>query len=423
MADANRIRTEVALLLVVLSLHCGGGGEEDGALVFPRFPDPILRFDIENDSTTAALAVRDGVWWIVSPIEDRADSSMIDGLIRSLRGAAVLGIADEDPPFARSYGLRPPRARVTVGGREILVGLRSPGGEGVYISEPGVKRVLLATGKMAPILDLPLRRLRDHRLLRFPPSEVRRVSVEQRGRSWTIERRGDDRWFVAEAGLRADPKFPWGVVRAVNVSRIHSFSEETEFREGPRPFRVTVGWAGGEGTLEIGDAVPETSLLLARATDRPGLFRLPRYVRDSLFAHAAEPLDRSLLGLDPLEADRVRLIEGGNEVCTLARTGKGWTVTKGETFPADPARTRAWLRNLGNLEAIAFLPPGAPDEEVTPRWTVEADGETVSVIEGGAGFVARREGERGALILPDGARAVFSVTLGDLLVPATPPER
>lgn len=410
MAQSFRAASALLFLLLVFALSCGRGAEE-GAALFPHLPEPLPRFEIANDSTEAALALRDGVWWIISPITDRADSALVDGLVRRLRAATVLGVADENPAPGRSYGLRPPRARVTAGGREVRVGSRDPVGEGVYVARPDEERVLLASGEMAPFVRLPLHRLRDHRLLRFPPSEVRRLEVEREGRRWTLERNERDRWFVAEAGLRGDPAAAWGVVRALNTMRIHSFSEETEFRGGPRPFRVTVRWPAGEAALELGDAVPETALRLARATDRPPLFRVPRYVLDSLVAHGEEPLDRSLFTFDPLAAARVELRgpEGG---FTLERGRSGWSVSRGETFPAEPARARAWLRNLARLRATGFLPPG---EGVRVVWTVDADGEVVSFAEEEVGIVARRAGETGALLLPEAAGPVLSTTLGDLL--------
>lgn len=406
---------------VAISIFLGFGivlvlrGEEESRLLLPGLPGEIDALRVANDSMDARFTLEGGEWRLSGPPDDRADSLVIATLLDLLRRSEVLRVVDERPESSAPFGLDPPRARVEVAGRVVEIGGRSTSGAGVYARVIPGERVLLAGDAIAPFVDLAPRRVRDRRLLRFPYRDVTTVIVTGGGATITLRREGRRSWRALEAGLRAAPMAAYGVLRALTDSKIHSFRDGVPFDPGPEPVRYTVGWPGGEAFFDIGAPIPETSLFEARASDREGSFAVPRYVADSLAAHVAAPLDSALFASDPTKAARVRLDRGEGSFAVERREG-GWWIVMEETFPADAARARAFLRNVGALRARRFLPRGEAPPASVGRWVVDVDGESAVIDARGDSLVAWRAGESGALVLTGAAQPVLRTTAGDLLV-------
>jgi hypothetical protein len=413
----------VALLVLIaafLVIRQGGpGAGHEGSLgpILPEAPSPPDRIELRNDSLDIRLALDGTVWWIEGPVRDRADSALVHDLIGMATTARALRLVAKGAESLSAFGLDAPRAELRLGdGPLLLVGKESEERDGFFAALAPGRRVVVAEKPIGPLADLRLRRLRDRTVLRFPPGEVNRFTINRASGTWTAGRIGQNRWTIGELGLRADARALAGIAALLSGSNVHSFQDSVPFDPGKKPLEFRVRWTDREAALEVGSPIPETALLQCRASDRPATLRIPRHVIDSLSARAERVLDLCLFETSPVVARSVsvRTDEASYE---LVREGEGgWTVRMGETLPAYPPRARAFLRNLENLRGVgAVASGGAAGWRAACR--IVADGDGIEIGEAGDDLLARRLGESGFLRLPAASRSLLHPLGGDLLEP------
>jgi len=163
--------------------------EEREARPFPFGPKEVVAFVVETpeaafrlERTDPEAAGRGAGWSLVSPVRAPANPVAVGAFLWQVQAMRILERLPEGP--AASYGLGPPEghALTAVGpaGREVRVevGREVPTRPAVY-ARAGEGPVVLVDRSALLALDVDLGRLRDRRLVVYPPQSVVRMTWER----------------------------------------------------------------------------------------------------------------------------------------------------------------------------------------------------------------------------------------------------
>ena len=380
---------------------------------------------VTRDGVRVRAERRQGLWWIVEPIEAPGDQELLGQWVEtlaSLRSATTL----EEPQGPEVYGIVPESQQIefVADGKQhrLEVGKKTPVGAHSYVREPASGRVFVVSTRDVDLFDKALRDLRDARVVRFLPSEIDRIELRAADAAPAVLVRGADGWEIVSPVLaRADDR----QVEAL-LSRL-AFLRATEFVDRPGPeeeaglarpeavFRLLSGEAGPpEGRLE--------PLEVVLAPSFGGPTRLVRGHRGDAFLVAAEDVfelptavddfrPKALSRFDPASVAFFEIVfrpaSQGATTVGMERTETGWRAMTPEAMAAgtssrllavlselDAERIVAEeagpqeLAGLGLAPAtVTFRVFGPPDAEGRPQPLAEVH---LGSDEGARGILARR---------------------------------
>ncbi|MCC5860041.1 MAG: DUF4340 domain-containing protein [Ectothiorhodospiraceae bacterium] len=188
--------TVLMLLLVgglatVAWLEPGGGG--DTVTLSRLDPGTVQELRIQRRNQESVVLRRDAHGWLLkAPAELRASSFHVEQVLALLRlpGETRYGEGEIEPA---QVGLEPPRVRITVDGRELLLGASHPIGSRRYVRHDGA--VYLVREGVMPLLEGPWWNFIDRRLV-DPDRILQAVETP----SYRLERDADG-WRVSRGEL------------------------------------------------------------------------------------------------------------------------------------------------------------------------------------------------------------------------------
>ena len=147
--------------------------------------DSVTHLSIVSGGDGVECVRRDGQWFLVKPVETRADSAGVNRLVSAILAMRKQEVIDLDRQEKRkltlaSFGLESPRARLRIGSDfrvdEILVGDSSPLRNTVYVRLNDGTDVIGITCQVSEILPLDAAALQDRAA--FPASIRQAVRLE-----------------------------------------------------------------------------------------------------------------------------------------------------------------------------------------------------------------------------------------------------
>jgi len=358
------------------------------ANVLVRFDEKeVNRITVERNGDETVLQVRGGLWFLTGPVTDRADRTLVEGLLDQLNHLAVIDSIPEsewknDQRWdIEQLGLDEENAiRLTVAGkteREIVLGGPAPREDSLYALVPGGREqaIRVVEGNPRRFLENAVEALRDRRLVAAPPNRIvelsirdgenevalgRRVtpplrdwSVARPIQAWADEEKMDD-LLATLAGLRIED-----VIAAAG--------EEAPVPD-PLPdnavvVRLRVVGVEEPVTLYLRELPKDPDhfgppVLEARISDRPFTYRVRSSVLDTLVADAAAWRDRGLARI-PIQFLRSITIESrSSDPLVHLRAvpeaqGTRWSVRVNDQL--EPAHLPAVTRLVEGVNGTAIL--------------------------------------------------------------------
>lgn len=169
---------------------------------------------------------RDGEGWTANGY--RADSTLVQDLLRTLEGAEAGDLAATNPANHARMGVSTDSAvSLTVASdgeeRTLLVGDQGPRYGTAYARVPDEDPVYVVEGNLRPEVRRSLEDWRNKRVIAIDTSRVQRIVVEQGGAAYTVER-ADSAWTL-EDGMAVDLPTVRGVLSELSTLRASGFLE------------------------------------------------------------------------------------------------------------------------------------------------------------------------------------------------------
>jgi len=203
-------------------------------------------------------------WRLLSPVEDRADKSMLSALVTGLTDLKA-DREDVDVNSFSDFGLDPPLFTVVVGSTNgkndtLFLGEKNPTGTYVYARKPREKRLILTNSSVETHLTKPLFDLRDKSVLAFEKETVEGIRVESQGKSIALAKTGNVWNLTDPVKTRADEntvdsflnQFRWAQAKEYVDEKPKSLAPYGLSRPGMM-LTLTLGVNKSQNILWIGD--------------------------------------------------------------------------------------------------------------------------------------------------------------------------
>lgn len=241
---------------------------------------PVLKFERRDDK-----------WWIVSPIEYRANQITVSGLVTQFDNKKYEREFTVDD--LAKFDLAPSQYTVTFtteqGSETILVGKKTPVDNNIYAKRADAEGVFVVSAGFTYNIEKPLDDYREKEVFWQYPEAVTRVGFTASGEAWQIEKKGDV-WFGHGLTLATDKVEP--LLTRLESMRIRDHIPNEVAAE--RAYRIentlTIQGTGGAVSMqrlefaaqELGDDSASKTYRM-RIVDRDEWVTISDYVYDGLW--------------------------------------------------------------------------------------------------------------------------------------------
>lgn len=366
------------IIVVILLVIFGGYALIIGLGSKPIPPPTLLKFD-PKDVTAIDLKYpgrevllqldRKGGWRIVKPIAAKADASAVKTLTDAIANCQLKETLEERPTDVAPFGLKDPRAvvTVTIKGKGALppieLGKKTPIGYSAYARVGGKPAVVLVADAFSSEVIKTANDLRDRELMNFKVDQVQQFAIDHPGGAEVELARNGDVWqIVKPARYDADPTTVQSALGALAGLQVADFivDNPTDLAEygldRPR-FTITVytGKDGESQTLKFGnDQIGGKDGIYVQRVGDPAVFTIYKESLNSFDKSLNEFRDKTVFAFQPSAVGRVD-VENAMEQYTLTRAAKGWTITwNGKTEPAKTPAVENFLDQMRFLKGTAI---------------------------------------------------------------------
>jgi hypothetical protein len=365
----------------------------------------IRRITLKNEHGDFQIERRaDQDWWLLRPIETRADKDQVEPMLENLRGAKKRNPFDA-PADIKPFGLDAPAVRVEVEAVEngtprtvaVVFGTTAAQSYQVYARIEGEPTLFTLSDYSMRQCIKTLLNLRDKTLIATPPEQVLRLEIQGITTALLVERTSPERseWTLGANRDRADRDAVENLLRTINNSKATEIYDAptngTEyFGTDPAAAQATItvtrtlapsspffpssgakdGGAQPDAEtriLRIGKATPDglglycqlegdPRILLARTTFLSDIEKNPRELRD-----------RRLLVFDEEALRSLRVHSSTGEVAAERRSPETqWVFTVPSEYPASEKKFAQFVTDLLSLRAKEFIADAdeAPEEKL-----------------------------------------------------------
>ena len=403
--------------------------------------DRVDGIDLVRGSETISLRRENGLWQMVAPVKDRADSAAVDRLIMAARFLEVRDrLPKPDQTALAEAGLVTPRLRLDLrGDRHVRLDLGSSTAlpEQIFARVEGVDSLLRVPSTIVELATAPVAGFRDPRLTDLAPGDIEKFTVRRADGEMTVRlERGQ--WMVEKpVSAPADPRAVSSFLELLLGLRVNGFNAADPEAAGILPGQVaaiSMTPRGGGQSIDLellrrGEG--DQATFLARFAPRGGMLEVDGAAL-ALFEISPDALrDRSLGYVEPDAVDRIHLSFDGSSR-QFTRDGNGW-VADGDRPAVGAEAIAALMETFNSTSAAGFRPGVSPSDAglEPPQGRVEffawlsentpeeaAGGHLIAGLEIGredeeGNILARRQGSDEILAVPasfiDALRALIPV--------------
>jgi hypothetical protein len=330
----------------------------------------VKRLEVfHGDQLIAVESEGEKGWKMVAPLEATADKTKVNELISTINGARVKEFLEEAPQDLATYGLNPPRWRLTffIGDdraeKSLWLGDEDTAKGGLNAKRGAMENVFSVETKLLEKLPKEASDWRDRAIMAVKRDDMQRVEVRD-GDSLVevacIENCGkipDDRWQLKQPlQAKADAVKVRTLLRNLEELKAKSFISEAATDLSP----YGLDHPAAQITIQLREKAEPVTVLLGRddadqggrylkLAERPAVYLIDIKDAADLMKTAPELRDRKLLAF---KARDLRKIEVAQPDVTVIIEGDGesWNQVKPTRAKVDNHKVRSLLWKLEDLE-------------------------------------------------------------------------
>jgi hypothetical protein len=384
-------------------------------LLFSFEEEDVNGLEIEWEGDRVVLERRTDEWQLVHPLEARADTSLVDGLLGALTSMEKERTLEDMTPA--EAGLDEPRARVEVrldeDVNELLIGSAVPAASTMIVGVEGTDDIFVVADGIWGQLTRAPGEWRSREVFTAQREEIERISLSMGDAQVILARRGEDFWLESPLVDRADEEKVSKLIGDITALTVASFVDEPEQtleEMGLDPARALLEVVLTEQAvpfrLELGEPVPDTEGRLMATVDNQ-LIELDTELAQVMEESSTDWLSTAWSSLETFEIDEV-VVDDETGTMTLVRAGAIWKRADDE-IPFTTASDLLYAITETAAERILSL---AETETLGADWESpvlelklageeESEREELSLFTSAAGEHLGRTGDReSVLVLP-----------------------
>jgi len=339
--------------------------EEDKSKRLVQFSkDEIQEIEITHSADSSFKLKRSGEEWLLtSPVEDLADTGVINSLLTTLTSSEQERTVENDPTNLEVFGLEKPALIIRVvkdaqTAQDIFVGSQTQVGFSVYVRTSASKQVSKVNRALLSGFQKSLFELRNKNLVTIKKSELKEVEIHNSNGQTIINRNSDDKWILGRDGSPVDTA-EWGKtlntlvdLKATNVVsekaelaayRLDKPAVKTWLSEGPEKPKLGIFFSQVQGKV------------FAKRDDKPLIFEVDKNVLKELSKSALLLKDLHLVTFNRFSISRITLTRG-SKTLELKKEGPVWILPNIQSErKLDPGKVEKFLTQLQDSKITKFI--------------------------------------------------------------------
>jgi hypothetical protein len=190
----------VVLLAVVLLFEYKGKGEKDEEeKLLAISSEEVQKIAFKKDGEKFTFQKdKEGEWFIIEPIEAKADKYEVDRLADDFSDLKAERIVEEEPEKLEKYGI--PQKEISIWLKDkdepirILVGMENPLDNTFFAKRDDEPRVVLIPSNLKSLMEKTLFDFREKNIFKFETDDVKSVKLRAKETRWQASRKGEE-WF------------------------------------------------------------------------------------------------------------------------------------------------------------------------------------------------------------------------------------
>ncbi len=293
-------------------------------------------------------------WTLIAPVEDAADTSVVNGMINAAAFAKHERVVDEKPATLKPYGLENPFLKIHIKkdgsspAELVLVGNNVPVGSGVYVKIAGKETVYRGAIAIRTSFDKEASEYRNKKVLPFTRNDVDEVEIKSSKHSFILRRSEKNGWMLSREGVPASESEVNKLVNGLTDLQAVGFASENgtatlgKFGLSPAEWTFTFTHKTGKTLLLVGH---QGEKYYVKRGDKPVVYEVAKTSLDSAKRDAKSYHDRKLAHFNRFDVKRFR-IEHGPESFELFKEGSEWKSVSDPKAQIETAKVEDYLSRL-----------------------------------------------------------------------------
>lgn len=333
---------------------------------------------MNENGSFKAVKESDG-WKMVEPFETMGDKSLWDNLARNFTNSKRQRVIKENADDVSIYGLAEPPIQVTIAGatKEVettmLIGDETPVPGKYYALIKGSSDVVTVGSSLQTTANKTLFQLRDKTVVAFKPDDVQRMEVQTKPITYTVERKGDDKWTISGPvqGLADESKLRT-FLNKIKGAEVKQFIDENPEMLASyglvEPATKIVFWTGKPGneaswssrTLMFGN-VSESENVYAKRDGEKNVFEISPNELNDLPLSWNDLRKSKISNMRTWGVQRFTIASAGEVILEASKEASDWFIQQPEQGKADYSAVSDVVRGIIELEASEFVEGATQD--------------------------------------------------------------
>ena len=334
----------------------------------------IQKITLKKESETLTFKKDDkGEWMIVEPLEAKADSLEVGGLVDAFADLKIDRVVEKAGGDPKKYDIPQREVSLWVKGQDrpvhILLGPPNKIDATVYAQKEGDPRIVLLPSTLTTPLEKKLFDFRQKDVFKFTTKDVAGIAISAKGAHWEASKK-DDEWMLAAPvkGLAKESKMT-GLLDSLSGLRAKEFAAEDKKPADLKKYGLdkpeyTV-------TLKMPGAAAETVFAFHKADDKTYVttsqstkILVPESdVLPDLEKKPAELRETKPAVFSSWQADKLVLKKGTLALTITKASNDKWYFDAAQKEEADASKVDSFLRKIEGLDSTEFIDgPKSPAE-------------------------------------------------------------
>lgn len=363
----------VALLALVLVFESRGkkaasAKEKEEKLVDLASAD-IRKIQLKKEGETLIFEKDDkGAWRLTAPLEAKADSTEVDGLVSNFSSLHIDRVVEKEAKDPKTYEIPREEVALWVKGKDapvrILIGMENPLDKSLFAKREDDPRIVLLSSTLTSILDKKVFDFREKDIFKFDPAEVKSVRVRAKDVSWEAVREGDGWNLKSPVRALASKSKVDSLLDSLSAIRAKEFLSEDKKPEDLKKFGLD------KPEYEVTLSMPSANKNVVFSLHKEGekAYAITSQSNKVIAFEGSLPADlekkpdelreKKVVSFYSWEANKVSLKRDGFELVAVKEKVKDedkWLLQTPAKDPADGTKIEDFIRKIEGLEAAAFI--------------------------------------------------------------------
>jgi|Deesub1362B_J571_1020462.scaffolds.fasta_scaffold01284_3 cbb3-type cytochrome oxidase subunit 3 len=315
---------------------------------------------IKPDQTIVITRTGDEPWHIVEPIQTKADQNQVTSILNVLKDAKIERVVADSATDLSPFGLDPAQATLIFEYRDksadtVYIGERNATRAYTFAKISGDPRVVLTTSSLANTGEKTLYNLRNKKVLEFEKDNVKKIVFGVKGKTYVVEKRGDEWYLTSPVERKADKDAIERVLNRLEIERADEFVDEhpkylSDYGLFRPDYSIELILAPNDAKkkLLIGKKVKPDKYYV-KDDSRDPVMKIGGYLVDNIPKSLFEFSDKHILSFDRNAITSVEIAYADTTIWVEKDSSDTWTIVQPDT-----AKAKSWRMSslLGTMERL-----------------------------------------------------------------------